>query len=230
LSDSTARDLQHRGVTASRMDVVPPGLDLARYSVNGSGPADDLLLVYVGRLKRYKGLDVVLRALLRVRRHVPDAQLVLVGKGSDRPRLERLVRSLALGDAVRFAGYVSEETKIDWLRRARAVVYPSPKEGWGIATMEAAACGTPVIASDADGLRDAVRDGTTGLLVPHHDVDCWAERMMQVLEDTPLRRRLGEASREWACQFDWHAQAEKLRRVLEDAMAGTAAAPRGESA
>jgi glycosyltransferase involved in cell wall biosynthesis len=186
------------------------------------------LLVYVGRLKRYKGLDVVLRALVRVRRQVPNTQLVLVGKGTDRPRLERLIRSLDLGDAVRFAGYVSEERKIDWLRRARAVVYPSPKEGWGIATMEAAACGTPVIASDADGLRDAVRDGTTGLLVPHRDVDRWTQRMIQVLQDAPLRRRLGAASREWACQFDWNAQAEKIRRILEDAVAGTAAAPQDD--
>ena len=216
LSESTARDLRRRGITTARIDVVPPGLDLAQYPESPCRGAQEPLLVYVGRLKRYKGLDIVLRAFARARMQVPAARLALVGKGDDRPRLERLVNSLGLGDAVHFAGYVSEDSKIDWLQRACAVVYPSPKEGWGIATMEAAACGRPVLASNADGLRDAVQDGVTGLLISHSDVERWAAGMTQMLLDAPLRRRLGAAARLWACQFDWDTQAAKMHLILEN--------------
>ena len=220
LSDSTARDLISRGVRANRIDVIPPGLDLHSYPTNGSLPCTaGPLLVYVGRLKRYKGLDTVIRAFGRVCAAVSGAQLVLVGKGDDRPRLEKLVRALGLTASIHFTGFVPEAEKIDWLRRARAVVYPSPREGWGIATLEAAACGTPVVASDAEGLRDAVRDGSTGFLVPHADVDAWAQRMTQLLTDASVHHRMRAAARQWAQQFDWDVEAAKMRQIVEEVAA-----------
>lgn len=220
LSDSTARDLVRRGVRASQMDVVPPGLDLQRYRTNGAAAgAAEPLLVYVGRLKRYKGLDTVIRAFARVCAVVPGAQLAVVGKGDDRARLEKLVEALGLTGNIHFTGFVSEAVKIDWLHRARAVVYPSPREGWGIATIEAAACGTPVLASDADGLRDAVRDGTTGFLVPHTDIDAWARRMTEILTDASVHERMRVAARQWAQQFDWDTEATKMRHIVEEVAA-----------
>lgn len=215
LSESTAQDLRRRGVQASRMDIVPPGLDLRRFHAGTTPPGDDPLIVYVGRLKRYKGIDTVLRALVEVRQTVPGVRLAFVGKGDDRPRLEKLARALGVADAVTFAGFVSEEAKIDWLQRAQVVVYPSPREGWGISTIEAAACGTPVLASDAEGLRDAVRDGKTGFLIPHRDAGAWAQRMVQLLTNAPLRARMAAASLEWARPFDWDLQAQKMQRVIE---------------
>ncbi len=176
LSESTARDLVRRGVRASRMDVVHPGLDFAHYQIEPPVPkAETPLLLYVGRLKRYKQIDIAVRAFAMVRAAVPQARLVIVGKGDDQPRLEALTRSLGLGDTVTFAGFVSEPAKVEWMHRAHAVIYPSPKEGWGLSTLEAAACGTPVLASDAEGLRDAVRDGETGFLIPHRDMDAWGQ-------------------------------------------------------
>jgi glycosyltransferase involved in cell wall biosynthesis len=224
LSESTAQDLMHRGVRASQMDVVPPGLDLQPYRASTAAPdAGQPLLVHVGRLKRYKGLDTVIRAFARVRAAVPGARLIVLGKGNDRARLERLTRRLGLADAVVFAGFVSEDVKIDWLHRAHALVYPSPREGWGISTLEAAACGTPVLASDAEGLRDAVRDGTTGFLIPHGDADAWARRMLQLLTDAPLRQRMSVAALGWASQFSWDVAAEKMLRIVEELAAETAA-------
>jgi glycosyltransferase involved in cell wall biosynthesis len=221
LSESTARDLRRRGVQASRMDIVPPGLDLGRYHARAAARSADPLLVYVGRLKRYKGLDTVLRALVQVRQSVPRARLALVGKGDDAPRLEKLAQTLGLGDAVSFEGFVSEDVKIDWLQRAHAVVYPSPREGWGISTIEAAACGTPVLASDAEGLRDAVRNGKTGFLIPHRDTKAWAQRMVHLLTDQVLRERMAAASAEWARVFDWDTQAHKMQTILEEVAAAS---------
>lgn len=221
LSDSTAEDLARRGVRASSITIVPPGLDLKHYEAIDAIPKSDRpLLVYVGRLKRYKGIDTVIRAFVSVLRAIPEALLVLVGKGGDRPRLEALARRLGLGDAVRFEGFVPEETKIRWLRQAHAVVYPSPREGWGIAAAEAAACGTPVLASDAEGLRDVVRHGVTGFLIPHRDTGAWEARMIEILGDAPLRERMAAAAREWARRFDWDVEAEKMRRIVEEVAAG----------
>src|SRR5918999_1558185 len=107
--------------------------------------------VYLGRLKRYKQIDLILQAFARLAR--PAATLEIAGGGDDRVRLERLAQSLDLGHRVRFLGFVSEVQKLALLRAAWAVVFTSPKEGWGITNLEAAACGTPVIASDSPGLR-----------------------------------------------------------------------------
>jgi glycosyltransferase involved in cell wall biosynthesis len=219
LSESTAHDLRRRGVRASRMEIIPPGLDLRHYQASTAPRSDTPLLAYVGRLKRYKGLDVILRAFQRVRAQLPDARLAIVGKGDDRPRLERLAQALELNGSVSFEGFVGEPEKVDWLHRAHAVLYPSPREGWGISTIEAAACGTPVLASNSEGLRDAVRDGTTGFLIEHGNVDAWAARLTQMLTDHTLRQRMGAAARAWAAQFDWDNQARKMLAVVE-AVAG----------
>ncbi len=216
ISESTARDLARRGLQTSQIDIVSPGLDLQRYRTDASVPkAGAPLLLYVGMLKRYKGIDTVIRAFAGARRDVSDAQLVLVGKGPDRRRLETLARSLGVADAVDFAGWVSEDDKVNWLRRAHALVYPSRKEGWGIPTIEAAGCGTLTLASDSDGLRDAVHDGVTGFLVPHADIDSWAGRMVQILTDHALRARMEEAAQQRAQCFSWDAQAAKMQAVVE---------------
>src|SRR5439155_709272 len=170
ISDSTRDDLVRRGILRERIEVIYPGVDAAWYSPDPATPrADDPTFLYVGRLKRYKGVETAVQALGLARQARPDVTLEIAGQGDDRARLERLVRALGLGAAVRFLGFVPEEEKRRLLRRAWAVVFPSPKEGWGISNVEAAACGTPAIASDSPGLRESVRHGETGFLVPQRD-------------------------------------------------------------
>ena len=108
--------------------------------------------------------NAVLHLLAIARDAGVPLRLWIAGQGDDRPRLERLAARLDLGEAVRFLGFVTEEEKLELLRTVWAVVFASPKEGWGITNVEAAACGTPAIASDAPGLRESVRDGETGLI------------------------------------------------------------------
>src|SRR5207302_341750 len=148
ISDSTRDDLVRRGIRRERVEVIYPGVDAAWYSPDAAVPrAATPTFLYVGRLKRYKGVETAVRAVALARAARPDVTLEIAGQGDDRVRLERLAGELGQGDAVRFFGFVSEEAKRRLLRRAWAVVLPSPKEGWGISNVEAAACGTPALAA-----------------------------------------------------------------------------------
>jgi glycosyltransferase involved in cell wall biosynthesis len=125
---------------------------------------------------------------------------------------------------VRFRGFVPEADKIDLLRRAWANVFPSPKEGWGITVVEAAACGTPSVASDSPGLRDSVRHGETGYLVPHGDVEALAARLLELAESPGRVAALGGAARRFAEQLTWDRTATDTERHLLDIIAGSGAA------
>ena len=219
ISDSTRDDLVARGIPRQRIEVVYPGVDATWYCPDAkTARADRPTFLYVGRLKRYKGVEIALRALSLARRTRPDLTLEVAGQGDDRPRLEQVARGLGLGEAVRFLGFVTEEEKRRLLRRAWAVVFPSPKEGWGISNVEAAACGTPALASDSPGLRESVRDGQTGYLVPHGDAGALAERMLAVAADPGLVARLGRAARVFAEGLSWEAAARateaQIQRVI----------------
>ena len=219
ISESTRDDLVRRGVPAERVEVIYPGVDAGWYTPDGTvARADAPTFLYVGRLKRYKGVEIALRALALAWATRPDLVLEVAGQGDDRARLERLAGSLGIREGVRFLGFVSEEEKRRRLRRAWALVFPSPKEGWGIANVEAAACGTPALASDSPGLRESVRDGETGFLVPHGDTQALAQRMLALAADPGLVARLGRAGRGFAERLSWERAARAteahLHRVI----------------
>jgi len=216
ISESTRDDLVRRGIPADRIVVIHPGVDARAYRPDPATPrAPRPTFLYLGRLKRYKGVEFALRALAQVRVQRADVTLDICGQGDDRPRLERLAAELGLGPAVRFLGFVSEEEKRRLLRQAWAVVFPSPKEGWGITNVEAAACGTPAIASNSDGLRESVRDGVTGYLVPHGDASALADRMLALAHDPVHVERLGRAAREFAESLSWDSAARATLAHLE---------------
>jgi glycosyltransferase involved in cell wall biosynthesis len=223
ISESTRDDLVARGVAAERIRVIHPGVDGERFCPSPSEPrAERPRFLYVGRLKRYKGIGLAIRALAAARRSRPDLRLDIAGTGDHRPELERLSARLGQTDAVTFHGFVSEERKITLLRTAWANIFPSPKEGWGITVVEAAACGTPSLASDSPGLRDSVRHMETGYLVPHGDVDALAARMLELAGNPALVAHLGDAARRFAERLTWARAAAETERHLHDIIAGPA--------
>lgn len=204
ISQSTRSDLVRRGVPESRIRVIYPGVDADWFTPDsGSARAAAPTFLYVGRLKRYKGLETAIRAVAIARQRGGPVRLDIAGEGDDRPRLARLVTRLQLGDAVRFLGFVPEPRKRDLMRQAWAVVFPSAKEGWGISNVEAAACGTPAIASDSPGLSESVRHEETGLLVPHGDAEALAAAMLRLAQHPELVGRLGAAARRFAETLSW---------------------------
>jgi glycosyltransferase involved in cell wall biosynthesis len=223
VSESTRQDLIARGLSRERIQVIPNGIELDRYTpAPGDRRAERPTILFVGRLKRYKRVDVVLQALTRVVESGLDVQLIVVGDGDERAALEAQAGRLGITDRVEFVGYVSEDEKLAHLRRAWLHVLVSSKEGWGISIVEAAACGTPTVASDSPGLRESVVDGETGLLVPHGDVPALAEAMRMLLADSERRRKMGRAARRYAERFSWDASASAVEAVLRRVVAETA--------
>ena len=177
-------------------------------------------MLYVGRLKKYKRVDDILEAMSILEKNGRTVRLAVVGTGDDLPRLKKHSMKLGLGDKVEFAGFVNENKKIEYLRKATIFVNPSEKEGWGITNIEAAACRTPVVANDAPGLCDSVVDNETGLLYDKNDARALASSIRKLLDDGRLRERFGINGRAWAGKFSWDASARRvedwLRKIVPE--------------
>jgi len=213
ISESTAEDLVQRGIPRSNIEVIYPGIDTRTYTPSPAARRPPPTFSYLGRLKKYKGVHLVIRAFAAMQNR--DAILEIAGAGDYRPKLEALANSLDLGDRVRFLGRITEQEKLALLRRSWALVFASPKEGWGITNLEAAACATPVVASNSPGIRESVRNGETGYLVPHGDTAAMAADMDRVAASRSLVEQLGRSARAFAETFTWERAASETAAHLE---------------
>jgi glycosyltransferase involved in cell wall biosynthesis len=209
LSDSSRDEIVDLlGFRSEQVTVAPPGVD-ERYSPGGQrSPVP--LVVAVGRLVPVKRFDVLLRALARAKQDHPALQAVIIGEGYERPALEELRAELDATEWVSLPGHVDDDELVDWYRRAWVVASSSAREGWGMTLTEAAACGTPAVATAIAGHSDAVLDGESGLLV--ENPDDMARALGRVLGDEVLRSRLAKGALSRSRWFTWDATA---RRALE---------------
>lgn len=215
VSPSTRDDLIARGFDPTLIRVIPNGLDHTLYTPGPDDPPGPTVLS-LGRVEPYKRLDLLLSAMAIVRQRLPQARLVVTGSGTALDSLKRQANVLGLDSCVEFKGFVSEGEKVRIYRSARVLANPSEKEGWGLTVLEANACGTPAVASDVPGLRDAVKSGKTGILVPHADVPALAEALLRVLADDAEWRRLRQGALDWAGQFSWENVSAELTRAIEE--------------
>jgi len=220
VSQSTRDDLVQRGLPDANIEVVPNGIDLEHFTPDQAAKTREPTLLFLGRLKEYKRLDLVLRAVANLARQGVPVRLDVAGSGDQAEVWSKLAGQLGIEDRVDFLGYVSEERKLQLLRRSWVHVLTSSKEGWGISNLEAGACGTPTVASDAPGLRDSVRNGETGLLVSHGDEEALTEALGRILGDDELRARLSSGAVAFASSFSWDAAASHVQRILERVVAG----------
>jgi glycosyltransferase involved in cell wall biosynthesis len=220
ISESTREDLVGRGFTPQQIEVIHCGIDTEMYRFDPDTPkSEEPLVLYLGRLKKYKSVQHLLQAFARLRTRVPNARLAVVGDGDYRQALQDLATRLGLEEAVAFTGFVAAERKVDYLRRAWVAVCPSLKEGWGLTNIEANACGTPVIAADVPGLKDSVRHDETGRLYTYGDIEMLAQDLGDMLTDATLRQRFTEGARAWAARFDWDDAATRLGTLIDRVIA-----------
>jgi len=209
-----------------RVEIVPPGVDHERFAPGdrarargrlglGEGP----ILLFVGRIQPLKGVDVAIETVARL---APDVTLVVVGGPSgpdgesERHRLDRLVSDLGVGSRVRFVPPQPHAELATWYRAADLCLVPSRSESFGLVALEAAACGTPVVAAAVGGLPTLVDHGVTGFLVDGGDSDGFAARVAEVLGDPARAARMGQASALRARRYSWSITAARLRRLYAD--------------
>jgi phosphatidylinositol alpha-1,6-mannosyltransferase len=186
------------------------------------GLADRPVVVCVSRLVPRKGQDTLILAMPRILREVPDAALLIVGGGPYRGELEKLARRTGVAAAVRFTGAVPWEELPAHYGAGDVFAMPCRTrrggldvEGLGIVYLEASATGLPVIAGDSGGAPDAVLDGETGWVVAGGSPEQSAERVVTLLHDPELRRRMGERGRRWVEEsWRWDLLADRLRGLL----------------
>ena len=229
------------GADPWRVETVSPGVDLSVFRPLPSVAAvrrrlglapDAVVLAFAGRIQPLKGPDVVLRAAADLLRRCPwlagRLVVVIVGGPSGSEvgapgRLAGLAASLGVSSSVRFEPPCPQPELADWYRAADVVLVPSHSESFGLVAVEAQACGTPVVAAAVGGLRTAVRDGFSGVLVDGHDPAVWARVLADLLSAPSRLAALGRGAREHAAAFNWPATAERLVGVYTRAMNEAAA-------
>jgi D-inositol-3-phosphate glycosyltransferase len=218
------------GADPARIEVVPPGVihaffspgprQGARAALAHLDPGDGPILLFVGRIQPLKGLDVAVRALGAL--EDPRAVLVVVGGASGRDgrreveRIDKLAASLGVADRIRFTDPQPHHLLSTYYRAADVVLVPSRSESFGLVALEAAACGTPVVAAAVGGLRTLVEHGRTGFLVEGRDPEVFAAYTEQILTNPALGRELADAAAGRARNFTWSTAAARLRRIYAD--------------
>lgn len=203
----------------------PLALSSAPAGPTGATRAASPTVLIVARMlaaERYKGHDQLLECWAAVRRAIPDAQLVIVGDGDDRARLQSKAEGLGIADSTQFTGFVSGQALADWYERAWIFAMPSRGEGFGLVYLEAMARQLPCIGSTEDAAGEIIRDGDTGYLVRQDDSSALANRIAQLLGDERLRTEMGRRGLERVQQeFTGDRFARRLNVALAPAL-GTA--------
>lgn len=216
ISKSTADEVEKRGIPRENIDIVECGIDKDIYRFDpGIAKFETPTLLYVGRLKKYKNIEIPIKALPEIRKCVPNARLVIVGSGDHQPDLERQAAALDLEKAVEFKGFIPMNEKIAYLRRSHLCVYPSLKEGWGLTNIEANACGTAVLAARVPGLQDSVDEGRSGLLFEFGNTQEFASLAARILTDEVYRKSLEMGGLRWAANFSWDKTARATEEILK---------------
>jgi D-inositol-3-phosphate glycosyltransferase len=206
-------------IAPEKVSVIPPGVDLSRFRPMSQQQSRDYLgygegknILFVGRLEPLKGLDILFKAVASLE-NTRDITLNVVGgdeNSQEKDRLQELASRMQLTDSIRFIGSVSQDELPVHYNAADVCVLPSHYESFGLAALEAAACGRPVVASEVGGLPMIVKSGSTGFLVPSKQSDVMAERLCELLGDDMLRSRMGTAAREHAETLGWERSADSL--------------------
>ncbi len=212
VSPSSKKEILDKELTDIEPIIIYNGVDLKKYKPAQKSKVPFVL--YLGRLKNYKSLHIFLHTARTILDKMPGVKFVIAGDGEEKDGLIRLARKLNIFEKVTFLGKVSEEEKIRLYQKAWVFVNPSFMEGWGITTIEANACGTPVVASDVQGLRDSVNNPHSGILVPYGSIKEFSIQISDLIENKDFRTKLSKEAIDWASRFDWQKSVDKSLQLI----------------
>ncbi|WP_245597234.1 D-inositol-3-phosphate glycosyltransferase [Jiangella gansuensis] len=233
--DEAAELVALYGAPPERVTTVLPGVDLGLFTPGSPARArsrlglrsDDVVLLFAGRIQPLKAPDILLRAAAMLLSAAPGLRdrmvVVVVGgrSGGGRPPeadLPALARGLGIADVVRFEPPVGQDALADWYRAADLTVVPSYNESFGLVALESQACGTPVVAAGVGGLRTAVADGDSGVLVDGHDPADWARVLGALVTDPRRLHGLSRGAVSHAARFGWDVTAARMLDVYARAI------------
>lgn len=206
--------------------VIPNGINLKDYDILRSKeecrkelglPIEKNIIISVGSLIPYKGPDVLLKAMPKVIKEIPDAMLLFVGKGEMEEELRLLSKKLGVDKHIKFAGFVGDSSKkVLFYKSADIFAFPSFSEIFGIVNLEAMACSTPIIASKVGGIPDVVIDGENGLLVPPRDSEALTDALIYLLENEDIREKMGKNGRRRVKGYSWERIADRTEKIYEE--------------
>lgn len=211
---NTLIEIVHNGVNFERFNVSVDVSDIrARY------PGKKLLLT-VGGLKPRKGQDLVIQALAKMKKH-DDVHYLIIGEGKMKKTLEKLAVSMQVSDRVSFLGALEGQELVRYFHACDIYVHTPilvnwQFEGFGIVYLEASSCRKPIIATNSGGVRDAVLDGRTGIVVPESDVAAIAQAVERLLDDPISAQRLGNQGWEYARQHAWGMIGQKYEELYKE--------------
>lgn len=216
ISDSTRDELVRLGINPRHVKVVHCGLDHSQYHLDPKeSKFEEPTILVISRLRRYKGIQFLLKALRGIVRAIPELHCYIVGDGPYREKLRGLASRLGVAKYVTFSGRLPEAEKTRLLRKSHLLVNPSLKEGWGLVNIEANACGLPVVAADSPGLRNSVIQ-EVGVLYPPKDTRALQGTVIRLLSDQVLWDRMSQAALRWARRFSWGMAAEQVLTCIQD--------------
>jgi glycosyltransferase involved in cell wall biosynthesis len=224
------RLLKEQNLDPAKISLLPCTFDASRFQIAPKPQhllncyrltAEQPIILTVGRLdstQQYKGYDKILRALPEMRRQIPNVHYILVGQGSDHPRIEQLIAQLNLQNCVTLAGFVPDDEIGDYYNLCDVFAMPSKGEGFGIVYLEALACGKPTLGGNQDGAIDALCHGELGALVDPDDVDAIAQTLIQILQgtfDNPILYQPESLRKKVIENFGFECFKQRLAELME---------------
>lgn len=216
VSESTRNELVELGFNKNLTSILHNAIEHTLFSKIEIKKNPTPLLVYVGRIKKYKNINQVIDAIPKLIKEFPDLKLIIGGKGDQLDNLKNYVNKLKLDNYVQFLGFLTEEEKAELLGKAWIFATMPEKEGWGITVIEANAMKTPAIGSDVHGLRDSIKNNETGFLVKLGDSNQLAEKIKYLFKNKNELNKISENAYNWSKEFNWDKSAEHFLNKVTD--------------
>jgi glycosyltransferase involved in cell wall biosynthesis len=190
VSDSSKEDLIKFGARGP-IEVIPNGIEAIEDETNLRQRSYQNFLVFIGRLVFYKNVDTIISSFADVVKELPHSQLIIIGEGPMKEKLQKMVSDLDLISSIRFMGYLAEEEKLYFLRNCSALLLPSYVEGFGLVILEAFAESKPVLVANVRPLTEIVEDNIDGFILPVDNPRAWAQKIISLLRDRSLCEKMG---------------------------------------